>query len=179
MQKNFQRQKNFKRQGGWTFVELMFVLIIMLAGAAGIVWKYDLLDMKSGINDEMSNINMIEGGVRSIRSSGGYDVAGTDLLPLLKSNDLLPTNMSYVSGVLTNSWGGSVQVVSTGAGHTLAYAGVPKGACSKLVMMMSRGKLFKSVAINGSSSLTGELTASVAGSNCSNTDNSMTWTNAN
>ncbi|MFJ3317156.1 type 4 pilus major pilin [Herbaspirillum huttiense] len=179
MQRNFQRQKKLRRQEGWTLVELMFVLMIMLAGAAGVVWKFDLLGLKSDINDELSNINMIEGGIKSIRSSGGYGASGTDLLPILKDNQQLPTNMSYVGGELTNTWGGVVQAISTGAGHTLSYAGVPKGACSKLAQMISRGRMFKSVSINGASPLTGELDGAAAGANCANETNTVLWTTSN
>ncbi|MFD2274656.1 type 4 pilus major pilin [Undibacterium arcticum] len=85
-------------------------------------------------------------------------------------------NMSVVTGVPYNLYGGTVQVVSNGPNYTITQNSVTASGCIKLATKVSRGGTFATTKINANTAIVGEVTAAVAGTQCSAATNTIAWT---
>jgi len=158
--------KALKKQAGFTAIELIVVLIVGLGIIALAAGKMDQLFGNSNLSEELSNVNSIFANARSLKTSSGYGTSGTDLTAQLVAINGVPRNMSVVSGVMYNLWGGSVPVVSTGSGFTVTSNTVPQDACIKASTKISKGGTFSTIKINANTAITGEVTSAVATTQC-------------
>lgn len=174
------QQKSIKslgnRQAGFGAIEMIVVLIIVIGLLALAASRWDALFGSNESAEEISNVNMLMAGTKNLKTSSGYGAAGTDLVPGLIKANAVPKNMTVVSGVLYNIWGGSVTVVSTGTGFTVTSSTIPEGNCLTLSTKLARGGIY-STKINAGTTIIGEVTQSAATTGCSSaTSNSVTWT---
>lgn len=168
-----------KKQGGFTAVELIVVLIVGLGIIALAAGNMDKLFGNSNVSEELSNINVIYANARSLKTSSGYGAASTDLTSQLSAVNGIPRNMAVTGGVIYNLWGGTVPVVSTGAGFTITQNTVPMDACIKIATRVSKGGTFASIAINGNAAITGEVTTATATTQCNSAAaNAIVFTSA-
>lgn len=162
-------------QAGFTAIEMMVVLIVgiilLAAGGATIAKMFSANQLQT----EVSNYSQVILNTKSLRSSGGYGTAATDLVPSLIATDGIPKTMSVVSAKPQNAWGGEVTVVSTGAGFTLTTPAVPKAACIELATKISRGGAVTTT-IGATTAVTGEMDLATATTNCASaTANSIAF----
>lgn len=166
------------RQMGFTAIELMVVLIVGVGIYALSTGKISMLFSSSEMAEESGNISVLSANVRTLKTTSGYGAAGTNLTASLVAVNGVPKNMSVISGVIYNTWGGTVVPASTGAGYTISYSSVPVEGCVKLATKISTGGTFSSTSINGGGAITGEVTTAVATTQCSSTTNTVAFTSA-
>lgn len=166
------------RQMGFTAIELMVVLIVGIGIYALSTGKISMLFSSSEIAEESGNLSVLSANLRTLKTTSGYGAAGTNLTASLIAVKGVPTNMSVVSGVIYNTWGGTVVPTSTGAGYAIAYSNAPVEGCVKLATKMSTGGTFSTTSINGGGAVTGEVTTAVATTQCSTTTNTLTFSSA-
>lgn len=163
-------------QAGFTAIELLVVLIVGVTIYALSTGKIDMLFSGSEMVEESGNIGAISGNIRALKTNSGYGANGTNLTASLVAIKGTPKNVSVVSGVMYNLWGGTIVPTSTGAGFAIAYSQVPQDACVKLATKIAAGGTFASTAINGGSAIVGEVTAAQATTQCNTNSNSMVFT---
>lgn len=154
------------RQRGFTLIEILLVLgvLALLLVAAFVV--YPRVKTSQQINQEKSNLSMLQNGIRSTLATqgGNYSVLGaqgqTAGNRFANQARIVPTTMNggnYDSTTITNGWGGTVVIHSTvgtfeghrpGRAFGIQYNSVPQDACVDFVMRTMGG--FSAAWINGS-----------------------------
>lgn len=163
-----------KKQFGFTALELAIVLLVAAVVIAFAATQGSKLWGDSQNTTEMQNISTLYNQTKNLKGTAGYGANGTSLLPTLAAMDALPKNMAYSGGVLTNSWGGTVTITSTGSGYSLTYNNVPQAACVELAQKVSRGGAMTTKP-GGGAVVTGEVTAPVATAGCSAATNTLVF----
>lgn len=164
-----------QKQRGFVSIEAMIVLIIIAIGIGLAVARSAGLFGSSNVGEEQGNIASIIASTRAIKGSNGYGTSGTNLVPSLIKLKAVPKNMSNVSGVLYNVYGGSVTLVSTGMGFTITSSNLPEDACVTLATRVAKSDA-EQTKINSGNAITGEVTTVNATTSCSGTSNSISWT---
>lgn len=166
-------------QGGFSLIEALVVLVIgviVLAAASGSIGGIFTAQDKS---QEVSHVVSLLSNTKSLRSSGGYGVAGTDLVPPLIANKAVPTTMSVIAGKLTNAWGGTIAVASTGGGISITESALPADACIEISTKISRGGAV-TTKIGANAAVVGEVTQTDATTQCADpTSNTVVFTTLN
>lgn len=169
--------KSIKKQGGFTAIELIIVLVVGLGILALAAGKMDMLFGNSNLSEEIGNVNSIYANVKSLKTSSGYGAATTDLTAQLVAINGVPRNMTVTGGVISNLWGGTVPVVSTGSGFTITQNTVPMDGCIKMATKISKGGTFSSIKIGASAAVVGEVTSAAATASCTSaTNNAIIFT---
>ncbi len=126
-----------KKQGGFTLVELVVVLAIIVAAIGAIIARQMSASQTSKVQSEAGNLQAIVGKVNSTFAGRPNYVGATTAF--LLAQGAFPTSMVN-GGAVVNTWQGAV-TVAAGAGNTtvdITYAGVPTSACIELVANTSR-----------------------------------------
>lgn len=183
MENHFQRQKlggqvRNRKQAGFLSIEAIAVVFFIVVGLALAASRTDMLGGGSEASEEVSNIQTLYTNTKALKGSGGYGASGTDLTSQLVTNGGVPKSMSVVSGVIYNSFGGTVTVVSTGVGFTITSNAVSGSACNKAATKISRGGAFYSTKIGANAAVVGEVTAAVASTQCASSNNTLAYTSA-
>lgn len=124
------------------------------------------------INTESQHIITLATNARDSRASSGYPTGS--LMSQLNSRQGVPSDMTNTNGVVTNTWGGAVDITGNGTYFTLSYAKVPQEACAKIATRLSKNSLFSATMIN-STSVTGEVTPASASTMCKSGSNTLSW----
>lgn len=181
MKTYFQRQKlssSNRKQSGFLSIEAIAVVFFIVVGLALAASRTDMLGGGSEASEEISNIQTLYTSTKALKGSGGYGASGTNLVPQLVSTGGIPKSMSIVSGKIYNAFGGEVTVLSTGVGFTIASANVSGTSCNKAATKISRGGAFYSTTIGANAATVGEVTSSVAATQCATSANTITYTAA-
>lgn len=160
------RKIGSKKQRGFTAIELIVVLVVGLGILAMAAGKTDMLFGNSNLSEEVSNVNTLYANIKTLKTSSGYGASGTDLTAQMVATAGVPRNMTVTGGVIYNLWGGTVPVVSTGAGFTITQNTVPMDGCIKMATKISKGGTFSSIKINVAAAVTGEVTSAAATASC-------------
>lgn len=165
---------------GFTVMEVLIVLLIAAFIIALVGPRIVKLFGRSEVTFETQNIADLTANTKGLRDRGSYGAAGTDLVPSLIANDGLPESLTNTAGVITNSWGGKVTVVSTGIGFTLTYtAPMPQAACITLATKLSNSAI-NTTKINAAAAITGPVTQAQATADCAaGTANTIVFTSTN
>lgn len=126
-----------KKQGGFSLIELVVVLAIVVAAIGGLIARQMAASQTSRVQTEAGNLQAIVGKVNST-FAGRSSYAGATTAFLL-SQGAFPTSMVNAGNVV-NGWDGAV-TVAPNAGNTsvnITYANVPTSACLELVSNVSR-----------------------------------------
>ena len=137
--------------------------------------QYAGLFGSSNISEEQGNIAALTTNTRALKGSNGYGTSGTNLVTSLIAVNGVPKNMSVVSGVLYNVYGGSVTVTSTGMGFAITSSALPKDACIALATRVAKNQ-YEQTKINSGTATTAEVTTAAATTSCSAATNTITWT---
>ncbi|WP_332690691.1 type 4 pilus major pilin [Devosia sp.] len=169
------QRKHSHQQHGFISIEVVIVLIIVAIGIGLAVSRGAGLFGSSNVGEEQSNLATLTTNTRALKGSNGYGTSGTNLVPSLIAVNGVPKNMSVVSGVLYNVYGGSVTVASTGMGFTITSSSLPKDACIALATRVAKNQ-YEQTKINSGSAVSGEVTTVSATTACSSSANTITWT---
>lgn len=167
------------RQHGYSLVELGIVLLIIAVILAVVIGKSYFAKSTANAQTEQSTLVSIIGAVPNYKGSfgtaGTYGTAGTSLVPSLITGNVIPPSYSTTATTVTNAWGGTITVVSTGSGFTVTDNDLPPDIC-----------LDVTPAINTSGGNTGALTTEINGAafsnastQCTGTSNSISFTSTN
>lgn len=175
------RLSHARRQAGMTLLEIMVVVAIIGLGLAAFAWNMNKGFNSNDQKDETSAVTTVMAALPDVRSSSGYGTAS--LLPQLVAQDAIPTTWK-VGGTagaptVTNSWNGAVTVTGATTQVTISIANVPKEACNKMVVKLSKGANFQSTKVNAATAVTGEYTSATAQTDCSAAANTIVWTTRN
>ena len=167
--------QSLKNQVGFISIEVVVVLIIVAIGIGLAVSRGAGLFGSSDVGEEQANVGTLIQKTRALKSRNGYGTSGTNLVPSLISTKSIPRNMSEISGVIYNVYGGTVTVVSTGIGFTLTSNNLPPEACIALATNSPVGQADQ-VKINSGATVTGDVTTAAATTACSGDANAIAFT---
>lgn len=137
-----------KKQKGFTLLELLLVLALIISAIAILFFLFTKVQNKSTSQAESQNLVSMAADVKGLFQPQGNFTGITD--QVLVQNNVPPTSM--VSGTnIVNGWGGAVTVAAAGTGDsqaTFQYDGVPTGdSCSSFVQ--NSQSAFAVVKVNG------------------------------
>jgi type II secretory pathway pseudopilin PulG len=164
------------RQAGVLSIEMIVVLglviLILLGVGARIATSYLSNDNAS----ELANLTAIYGVIKDTKTTVGYGTAGTDLSASVIATGKLPTNIAIVGSTITNQFGGTYVLTSTGQGFTVADPSIPQKNCVKIASSATQSGQWASTVVNSGSSTTGPMSTATAVTSCSSATNSITFT---
>lgn len=166
----------FKKQKGFTALELIIVLIVGFSIIALSASKMGQLFSSSNTNDAMNSILGVYSSTRALKNVNGYGDDSTELTKILIDTDTMPKSLSIdkTNGTAKNEWAGTVAITVTnsGNGFYIDYPDVPKEACIKLAQQLVHSGNFDSIEANGTA-LDNTKTLTDISSACSSDKNAM------
>jgi Tfp pilus assembly protein PilV len=171
------QSKALHRQKGLSAIETLFVILIAtLALIGALALGYKMFGNQQNSTEQENIANLIV-NARSLKGSQGYGSTGTDMVPQLIAVQGVPDTMTVTSGVIYNSWGGTVTIVSAGpTSFTITTTGVSQGGCISLATRVAKSVMF-STKVGSSGAIQGEVTAAQATSSCATgSANTIAWT---
>lgn len=160
------RRHSHGKQHGFTFFELVIVLIVIGIAGGIVASRGSGTVTSSRITTEGTTIGDLTAAARLLRDRGGYTVG--DLFPQLRNmgETGIPRALSDDGTTVTNTFGGTVTLVGTGPGFTITYGGkLPQEACVQLAMRHSNGGGV-TTKINAAAAVTGPVSTAVATATC-------------
>ncbi|MGL5968923.1 MAG: type 4 pilus major pilin [Kluyvera sp.] len=143
----------FKKQRGFTALELIIVLIVGFSIIALSASKMGQLFSSSNTNDAMNSILGVYSSTRALKNVNGYGDDNTELTKILIDTDTMPKSLSIDknNGTAKNEWAGDVKITVTnsGNGFYIDYPSVPKEACIKLSQQLIHSGNFDSIEVAG------------------------------
>jgi len=136
-----------ERQGGFTLIEALCVLIVgvtvLAASAAGI----GSLFRTSEIATEASNILLMRDGLKNLSNGKEYFAGINNALAI--QYKAVPPNMAKNGNKIFNAWNGDVNIGATDSNKVffIDYYKVPAEACQKLVLKL-RSSEWKRIEVN-------------------------------
>lgn len=130
---------NTKRNQGFSLVEILLVIGIIIALAIAAFILYPRVQSSQQANAEGQNITAILAQTKQVFSNGLYDGLTNDVA---NSARIFPSsmngNVNAAGTAIKNVWGGAVTIADPNAAlgdrqFTLKYVGVPSEPCSRLV----------------------------------------------
>lgn len=167
-----------RTQRGFTAVEVIVVMIVGMVILAVAASNIEGLFGGSNLTEEVSNTEALYSNTKALKTSSGYGTAGSLIGSLIATNGV-PKNMVFAGGTtptITNAYGGSVAVDSTGLGFTITQGGLPRDACIKLATKIAKSGIFSSIKIGTATAVVGEYATATATNDCSGTSNSIVFT---
>lgn len=164
-----------KKQSGAISLEMMIAvgLIIVLFGWA--VSRSEMMQSRTGTLTGASNMVTLGENVRSLLKTGtGYGTSGTSLVTNLIASKGVPKNITISGGTMVNDYGGTITIVSTGAGFAVTDPNLPTDICIQEAIKVSKSATFTTTAINGNTAITGEVPNSTATTQCNQSGNANT-----
>ncbi|MGZ0717724.1 type 4 pilus major pilin [Pseudomonas gessardii] len=161
-------------QRGFLSLDGLFWLMLIAVALGFIVFLGYRTFGSSDVTIEQSNLGTLLANTKRLKSTTGYAVTGTDLVPSLINLEATG-GMSINGATLANRWNGVVTVISNGMTFTITERNLPKAACITLASNMAKDKQ-TTTAINGGTAIAGEVTAVAASTSCSSDANTIAWT---
>lgn len=164
-----------RKQLGATILEAIAFL-----GIAAIIIVGALAMFGSGLsgantNQAMEQMTGLMSGTKSLfTGQGGYGPAGTNLNAPLIAAKAIPSTLAVSGSTITNSWGGNINVTSTGPAFTIGNANIPADVCIKMVSAAG-GSQWVAISVNGSA-LSIPVTAAAATTACNTSANTVDLT---
>lgn len=177
--KQHSKSTSNRKQKGFTLIEIMVAVAIMAIGIAALAWGINKAFAGNDIKDESGAVTKVMAAIPDLRTSTGYGISGTNLVPQLIAQNEIPSVWPVIAGVPQNSWGGTIAVTSNVSNVNISSAGISQEGCNKLVVKLSKGANFKTTKINANTAITGEVSAAQAQAQCTTGANTIIWTTQN
>ncbi|MEA9392189.1 type 4 pilus major pilin [Acerihabitans sp. TG2] len=162
-----------KLHAGVTLIEILAGIVILGGMLYAIMGRVGTANESAGVNAEQGHIAMLSNGISgNLWTSSGYPTG--DLYTYLKNNNLIPGDMTDTGTGIKNSYGGAVLATGASTYYTISYSSVPKQACNKLSVQMSKSSTFSTTTVNGTV-LTGEVTPALSSTACNSDSNTLVW----
>lgn len=174
-----------KKQYGFTFLELLGALTIMMVAIAAILGVYHVAQSQNTTNTLTRNIQTLQSLAKGIFTiQGTYGTTGTNIASTLYNQKKIPDDLTYSSssGVLSTATNNTIQIMSYASYFTITVTNLDATSCVDLVASQRSG--WSSVSINGSSISSSSFPVSIAtaegSSYCGGTSPfTVIWTSSN
>ncbi|MGP8437811.1 type 4 pilus major pilin [Paraburkholderia fungorum] len=164
------------RQAGVLSIEMIIVLGIVALLLLGVAGRIAVSFVSNDNTAEMSNLTAIYSAVKDTKTTVGYGTAGTDLSSVVISGGKLPSNIPVNGTTISNQFGGTYIIKSTGQGFTIADSSIPQKNCVKIIAGATQGGQFATTTVNSGSAYAGPMAATDAQTACNATTNTATFT---
>lgn len=164
-------KKTLKNQEGFTFVEMMGVIVVMLIGIGVAVAGVSSLISSSKLSNAQTEITTI---IMKTKQAFANSPSTTGLTnTVAEALGIYPDN---IKSTKQNPWGGAYTLAAATdpTRFTLTVAGVPQDHCSGLALFQKGG--FESIQINSNTLNASTATAVTVATSCSSTTNSLIYT---
>ncbi|MDC9654336.1 type 4 pilus major pilin [Xanthomonas perforans] len=166
--------KTGKKQAGLTMLELMGVIIIGAILVVGGMYAFGAGKSDSKTGQEINAISTLLARIPKMESINGYGPAGANLNAAAASRGVFPEGWTVNGATVTNRYGGTVVLTSTGLGVTSTSTGYSSQVCQDVAQRTSG---LRNVAVTvGSTANNGPIDASAAATQCAGASNTITWT---
>lgn len=135
--RNRHLQPSTRNMSGFTVIELLIVIAIMIVATIVIVNRVQSARQSATVNSEAGNLSaIVSKTLSSFAGRPNYDKLTT---AYLLAQNAFPSQMVN-SGVVTHSWNGAVTITPSASktSFDISYADVPTAACIELVSNVSR-----------------------------------------
>lgn len=167
------------RQAGVLSIEMIIVLGIVALILLGVGGRIAVSFLSNDNTSELSNLTSIYSAIKDTKTTVGYGAAGTDLSATIIAGGHLPTNIAVSGTTISNQFGGTYTLTSTGQGFTITDPGIPQKNCVKIASGATQSGQYASTTVNGGSANTGPMSTAAAQTSCSSAVNSITFTSTN
>jgi len=161
------------KQAGVLSIEMIVVLGIVILILLGVAGRIAVAYLSNDNTAELTNISAIYGVIKDTKTTVGYGAAGTDLSATVIATGKLPTNIAVSGNTITNQFGGTYTLTSTGQGFTVTTPAIPQKNCVKIASGATQTGQWTSSSINSGSSTTGPMSTPQAVTACSSATNSI------
>lgn len=165
-----------KSQKGLSAIETLFVIMIatlVIIGALSMGYKMFGNQQNA---QEQSDIATLMVNTRSLKGASGYGTSSFNLIPQLVATNGIPETMTYTAGIIYNSWGGPVSVISAGGQSFMITSSlISKAGCIAVSTRLAKSSAF-TTRINAGTPIVGEVTSAAATTECVGATNTIEWT---
>lgn len=162
------------KQAGVLSIEMIVVLGIVILILLGVAGRIAVAYLSNDNTAELTNISAIYGVIKDTKTTVGYGTSGTDLSATVIATGKLPTNIAVSGNTITNQFGGTYVMTSTGQGFTLTTPSIPQKNCVKIASGSTQTGQWTSSTVNSGSATTGPMSTPQAVTACSSATNSIT-----
>lgn len=163
------------RQAGVLSIEMIIVLGIVALILLGVAGRVAVSFLSNDNTAELSNITAIYTAVKDTKTTVGYGTSGTDLSSVVIAAGKLPSNIPVNGTTISNQFGGTYTLKSTGQGFTMADSNIPQKNCVKIVSSATQGGQFATTTVNSGSAYSGPMAAADAQTACNASTNTVTF----
>lgn len=171
-----QFNRNIVKQAGVSVLEVLISLAIIGLVIAAAVGGASLAFSAQSTNNMTSEVSSIRNTTKNFYSkatSYGTASLNLNLIAAKAFPDYLKVNTT--TGVVTNSFGGNIDITGATTGFTISYTLVPQDVCVKHIANSGSGGL-QTVAVNGGAALPVPVSPNSAVTACNAATNSIIWT---
>ncbi len=164
------------RQAGVLSIEMIIVLGIVALILLGVGGRIAVSFLSNDNTSELSNLTAIYSAIKDTKTTVGYGAAGTDLSATVIAGGHLPSNISVNGAVISNQFGGTYVLTSTGQGFTITDPSIPQKNCVKIASGATQSGTYASTTVNAGAPSTGPMSTAAAQTACNAAANSITFT---
>jgi type II secretory pathway pseudopilin PulG len=167
------------RQAGVLSIEMIIVLGIVALILLGVGGRIAVSFLSNDNTSELSNLTAIYSAIKDTKTTVGYGAAGTDLSATVIAGGHLPSNISVAGAAISNQFGGTYTLTSTGQGFTIADPAIPQKNCVKIASGATQSGQYTTTTVNSGTANSGPMSTAAAQTACSTATNSITFTSTN
>lgn len=155
--RNYQNIQNNKNQSGFTLIEIMLGIAIVIILSVVVYTAYANAQTSSAASTEHQNLATAQATIKTLFTNNNFDKITT---ATAYRAEAFPKRMNVGNNTIQNQWGGAVTVLPSGANggnataagtpdryFKITYPAVPKKVCAKLISATANN--FGTVLVNG------------------------------
>jgi type II secretory pathway pseudopilin PulG len=164
------------RQAGVLSIEMIIVLGIVALILLGVGGRIAVSFLSNDNTSELSNLTAIYSAIKDTKTTVGYGAAGTDLSATIIAGGHLPSNIAVSGTTISNQFGGTYVLKSTGQGFTIGDPSIPQKNCVKIAAGATQSGTYESTTVNSGTAYTGPMATSDSQTACNASTNTITFT---